>query len=509
MHWKLTRITDRRKRKYLMKPESKINVVFILTDDQGYWAMGCAGNSELYTPHIDSIAHKGIRFTNFFCASPVCSPARASILTGLMPSQHGIHDWLRRGNMATQAGMPVFKGDDCGIEYLAGIPGFTDYLAKAGYRCGISGKWHLGDSLRPQKGFSYWNVFPYGGSDHYYDPVMIQNGSVHQVKGYLTDIITDGALQFLDQCSGDSRPFYLSVHYTAPHSPWESGQHPIDIVSCYADCPFDTCPDLPCHPWQINSAPRGTGQLRRELLSGYFAAITAMDIGVGKILNKIEEKGIRENTLVIFGSDNGMNMGHHGIWGKGNGTFPLNMFDTSVKVPFLMSLPGTSSQGVIEEGLHSHYDIFPTLLDFLKIDHNPDERMPGKSFASILRGKTDVESEFVVVFDEYGPVRMIRSNQWKYVHRYPYGPNELYDLHNDPGENINRYGDLSLQAITREYRSLMENWFIQYSVPRLDGTRQEVYGKGQLSPIGTKLADMPTFACDWFYIDENGNQTKR
>ncbi len=290
-----------------------------------------------------------MRFDNFFCASPVCSPARASLLTGRMPSAHGIHDWLRRGNLPVQPGLPVFAGDDCAIEYLQGMRAYTETLAENGYRCGISGKWHLGDSLQPQKGFSYWNVFPYGGSNHYFNPVMIRDGQAQIVQGYLTDIITDGALRFLDEAGPGEQPFYLSVHYTAPHSPWEQGQHPTELTDLYADCPFETCPEEPCHPYQINSAPRGTGQKRRELLTGYYAAITGLDRGVGAILRRLEELGLRENTLVIFGGDNGMNMGHHGIWGKGNGTFPQNMYDTSVKVPFLMSWPGHLPQGVVND----------------------------------------------------------------------------------------------------------------------------------------------------------------
>src|SRR5512142_306248 len=163
------------------------NIVLVLTDDQGAWALGCAGNPEIRTPHIDALAQRGIRFENFFCASPVCSPARASLLTGRMPSAHGVHDWLKRGNLVTPPGLPNFTGDDRAIEYLHGMRAYTETLAEAGYRCGLSGKWHLGDSLQPQKGFTYWNVFPYGYCDQYYHPAMIQDGQVRKVSGYLTD----------------------------------------------------------------------------------------------------------------------------------------------------------------------------------------------------------------------------------------------------------------------------------------------------------------------------------
>lgn len=128
---------------------SKQNITVIITDDQGAWAMGCAENREIRTPNLDRLAETGIRMENFFCVSPVCSPARASILTGRIPSQHGIHDWLSGGNSSK-----VEQREP--IEYLKGMPGYTDLLAGNGYTGGLSGKWHMGDSEHPQKSFSYW-----------------------------------------------------------------------------------------------------------------------------------------------------------------------------------------------------------------------------------------------------------------------------------------------------------------------------------------------------------------
>ena len=140
------------------------NIVIFVSDDQGAWALGCAGNNELKTPNIDKIAANGVRFENFFCVSPVCSPARASLLTGRIPSDHGIQDWLRKGNIDDPEGN--FSGRDRAIGYLDGLDGFTDYLAQAGYVCGFSGKWHMGDSARPQKGYSYWEAYAFGGGDY-------------------------------------------------------------------------------------------------------------------------------------------------------------------------------------------------------------------------------------------------------------------------------------------------------------------------------------------------------
>jgi choline-sulfatase len=500
----------------IQKQAIQPNVVFILTDDQGAWAMGCAGNNEIITPNLDRMAGEGIRFTNFFCASPVCSPARASLLTGRIPSQHGVHDWIKGGNRGEHA-----------IEYLAGQRAYTEVLAEQGYRCGLSGKWHAGNNAVPQKGFTDWYSHQFGGGPYYNAP-MVRDGQEIAEPGYVTDNITSEALRLLDSYTqdGDGQPFYISVHYTAPHSPWGKEQHPEDIWNLYEGCAYESIPEEPLHPQQIDSAPHGTGERRKELLRGYFTATTAMDAGVGQILDKLQSLGLRENTLVIFSSDNGMNMGHHGIWGKGNGTFPQNMYDTSVKVPFLVSLPGTIAEGITCDEMVSGYDFMPTLLDFVGASYTHDQELPGTSFAGLLRGTaadrklsgegagigagvsiatetgagtgagvgTATETgagvegskldKYVVVHNEYGPVRMIRTREWKYVHRYPYGPHELYHLTADPDERTNLINDPECQSKHEELKSRLEHWFIRYADPARDGRNEAVTGKGQLNLAG-------------------------
>ncbi|MCS7460446.1 sulfatase-like hydrolase/transferase [Paenibacillus doosanensis] len=458
---------------------SRPHIVFILTDDQGAWALGCAGNDEIRTPNLDRLAAEGTRFSNFFCTSPVCSPARASLLTGRIPSQHGVHDWIRGGNIGERP-----------IAYLQGQPAYTEMLADNGYVCGLSGKWHLGDSMQPQKGFSHWYVHQTGGSA-YYDAPMIRDGKLIQEPGYLTDVITDDALQFLEGRSGEEQgPFYLSVHYTAPHSPWIDN-HPQQYVDLYEDCAFDSCPQEPKHPWAIPTAPWSDNQ--RENLKGYFAAVTAMDRNVGRILDKLEQLGIRDQTLVCFLSDNGFNCGHHGIWGKGNGTFPQNMYDTSVKVPAIFSQPGRIPQGRVCDGLVSGYDFMPTLLDYVGLDNPEAERLPGTSFLPLLLGEAEQNREDVVIFDEYGPVRMIRTREWKYVHRYPYGPHELYHLASDPDERVNRIDDASAQEQLARLKAKLERWFVRYADPARDGTREPVTGYGQLELAGPDGEGRPSY----------------
>lgn len=461
------------------------NLLVILTDDQGYWTLGCAGNQECRTPHLDRLAASGLRCQNFFCASPVCSPARASLLTGRIPSQHGIHDWLRAGDT-----IAPYEPDRNGelVEYLAGQLAYTDLLAAAGYTCGLSGKWHLGNCHRPQKGFSYWNVHAKGGGPYYHAP-MVDGDAVHEEERYITDVFTDHAIEFLEQQrnEGSNTPFYLGVHYTAPHSPWGRDQHPADLWDEYHDhCALASAPDGVTPPdWAtFLSIPVDTPEKRRNHLSGYYAAITAMDRNVGRLLDWLDEHDLRENTLVFFTSDNGMNMGHHGVYGKGNATFPQNMFEESVKVPAIFSRPDHVPAGAVCHDLLSHYDFLPTLLDYLGLEHPVGDSLPGTSFAPLLHGDALSGRDHVVICDEYGPVRMIRTQSWKYVHRYPYGPQELYDLAHDPGETRNLAGDATYAETETSLRSALGTWFLRYVDPRRDGTKEPVTGRGQLGLCG-------------------------
>ncbi|MCB0080547.1 MAG: DUF4976 domain-containing protein, partial [Caldilineaceae bacterium] len=202
-------------------------------------------------------------------------------------------------------------------------------------------------------------------------------------------------------------------------------------------------------------------------------------------------------------SDNGMNMGHHGIYGKGNGTFPPNMFDTSVKVPTILSQPGSVAEGEVITSLHSHYDLMPTLLDYVGVENGEAETLPGHSFAGILRGESVDPADAVVVYDEYGPTRMIRTATWKYIHRYPYGPHELYDLANDPNERQNLIDDSSHQTQREKLLAELEAWFVRYVDPARDGTHEAVVGRGQLNVVGPAAQGKQRFGADIVYAGES------
>ena len=447
------------------------NVLFILTDDQGPWAAGCYGNPEIRTPNLDRLAASGTRFENFFVASPVCSPSRASLLTGRIPSQHGVHDWLREGNVGPDA-----------IPYMEGETAYTDILARNGWTCGLSGKWHLGDSQIPQHGFTDWFVHQSGGGQ-YNDAPMVRNGQLVDEPGYITDVITDEAINLLDNYADGGFPFYLGVHYTAPHSPW-IGEHPQHIVDSYDDCAFASCPQEPRNPWAAAGLVDGLNYEalgNREALKGYFAAVTAMDENVGRLLDRLDENGLTQNTLVVFLSDNGFSCGHHGFWGKGNGTVPRNMYENSIKVPAIFSHPGRIPAGRVEESMVSAYDFMPTLLDYLSVPHKTSQNLPGSSFAPMLLGEAMEGRDDVVIFDEYGPVRMIRTREWKYVYRHAHGPHELYDLVNDPDERTNLINEPTHKDLIANLKIRMDAWFAQYVDPKKDGLLQDGAARGQTS----------------------------
>ena len=173
------------------------------------------------------------------------------------------------------------------------------------------------------------------------------------------------------------------MHYNAPHSPW-IGEHPQSIVDSYDDCAFESCPQEPRHPWATGMTDENLGN--REALKGYFAAVTAMDSNVGRLLDRLERHGLRDSTLVVFLSDNGFSCGHHGFWGKGNGTNPRNMYENSIKVPAVFSHPGRIPEGRAEGALVSAYDVMPTLLEYLDLPVPKAETCPARASFPSWRG---------------------------------------------------------------------------------------------------------------------------
>jgi len=234
-----------------------------------------------------------------------------------------------------------------------------------------------------------------------------------------------------------------------------------------------------------------------------------MDYNIGRILDLLDELNIREDTLLVFMSDNGFSCGHHGFWGKGNATFPINMYESSVKVPCIISHKGRIPKGRVSSDLVSAYDFMPTLLEYLGMEFKSEVDLPGRSFEPVLRGEELPKDRAVVVMDEYGPNRMIRGERYKFIKRYPYGPHEMYDLLKDPGEKNNlmeKATDESTELANKlDYE--LEKWFLKYVNPEIDGAKEAVYGSGQINLAGLWSRGEVSHSCDDYIkekLKENG-----
>jgi arylsulfatase A-like enzyme len=349
------------------------NILLFLTDDHGAWAMGFYGNREVCSPHLDRLASEGTRFANAFTPCPVCSPARACLMTGRTPSQVGIHDWI-------QEQIPEFGDRD----WLRDEVTLPELLHGAGYHCGLSGKWHLGRSHTTPRGFDWCFGLPRWQGDHNGEYTYHLNGEPLTRTGNKTRLITDHAIEFLQNAPPD-RPFFLNVGYIATHSPY-ADQDP-DLVARYDAATFADIPDYVPHPWHKNEGLAGGAQDRAALRSryaNYYAAVTDMDGGVGRILDTLRAQNRLDDTLVVYTSDHGCALGHHGFWGKGNSTRPLNMYETSLRVPLLVRWPGGPvASGHTVARCVDHYDTFQALCHWAGVAAylDPACRYPGRSLA--------------------------------------------------------------------------------------------------------------------------------
>jgi arylsulfatase A-like enzyme len=443
---------------------SQPNILLFLTDDHASWAARCYGNRELDTPNLDRLAVEGVRFENAFTPCPVCSPARACLLTGRAPSQVGIHDWL-------QEAIPQIAAHD----WLADEVTLPELLTEAGYHCGLSGKWHLGQSHRTPRGFA-WSFGLPGWQGHHNDPYTYHlDGEPLPLEGNKSTLITDYALRFLEDRPTD-KPFFLNVGYIATHSPYGAKTHDPALVARYADATFQDMPAYHPHPWHKNEGMAGglgaTEDQIRSRYQGYYAAVSEIDREIGRLLDFLKQSGQLDNTLIIYTADHGCALGHQGFWGKGNSTRPLNMAEVSLRIPLLMRWPGRLPAGTVIPQSVDHYDTFQTLCAWTGVDLAPrsDRAYPGHSFATLVTTGEDL-SWNDTRYGEYGDLRMIRTPDYKFVKRYPYGPYDLFDLGDDPNETLNRAGWPSLADVQDLLEAQLESWYADHEEPRKSGLR--------------------------------------
>jgi len=449
------------------------NILYVIVDNQSAWTLGCHGNTEIATPNIDRLAAGGVRFERAFCVNPVCSPNRATNLTGLVPSQHGVHSWLGREQPDAQVGPDAY----CTIEEFTSLPAM---LAREGYRCGLSGKWHLGDSLRPQLGFSYWFTMPRGHTHSFRGMEAVWHGETYTEPCHFVEATADHALDFLR--TGGDEPFFLYVGFNGPYgldNDLRTGDPLSRHIARYADAPMLCCPRGPMHPWlrQYRDIYASDDARRR-----YAAAITCVDEGLGRLLDELDAQGVAEDTLVIFTADHGLCAGHHGVWGMGDHSVPRHMFQPNMHVPLVFRHRARMPAGAVCGRMVCHYDLLPSLCEHLDLG-GPEDGLPraGRSYAAALEGGPMPAWE-EIVFHEYGEVRAVQTPDWKLVLRHPDGPDELYRIGEDPGEWVNLTGSDEGADAEAELRGRLAEFFARYSKPQYDVWRGGRSKAGPLAP---------------------------
>jgi arylsulfatase A-like enzyme len=435
------------------------NILLFLTDDHGPWALGCYGNREVRSPVLDGLAAEGVRFAEAFTPSPVCSPARACLLTGRTPSQVGVHDWI-------QDAVPAYGDRD----WLADELSLPELLAGAGYHTGLSGKWHLGRTRETPRGLAWYFGLPGWQGDHIETYTYVLNGELITLAGNKSRVITDHALRFLEAAPA-GRPWFLQVGYIATHSPY-AGQDPA-LTASYAGATFADIPPYVPHPWRQNEGFRQSEQFAREDVTAkyasYYAAVTEMDTQAGRLLAWLREAGQLDTTLVVYVSDHGLALGHQGFWGKGNSTRPLNMYEISIRVPLILRWPaGGLAGGRVAARPVDHYDTFLALCAAAGLAPDPARAYPGRSLLPLARGEA-APGWRDARFGEYGDTRMVRRPGHKLVRRFPAGPDDLFDLRADPGERENLAGRPALAALEAELRAELDAWYAAHERPERSG----------------------------------------
>jgi len=410
------------------------NIIFILSDDHRYDFMSFMGKpSFLETPNMDRMAKEGVHLQNAFVATSLCSPSRASILTGLLTHKHGVID---NNTMVSE-----------------GTTFFPQFLQKAGYKTAFIGKWHMGGvSDEPRPGFDRWVSFK--GQGDYYDPKFNIDGKRVEREGYITDLLTDYAVSWLEKQKENKNKFFLYLSHKAVHARFEPAkrhQGVYDTVTIeYPKSMANTEENYKGKPeWVLEQrySWHGVeymyhGELDFETFyRKYCETLLGLDESIGRILDFLEESGLSDSTVVIYMGDNGFCFGEHGLIDK------RQMYEPSIRVPLLAWGPGSVHKGYVVEELIQNIDIAPTILEISGLK-KPDY-MDGRSFMPLLKGKNpDWRNEILYEyywernFPQTPTVHGIRTDRFAYMHYYGiWDTDELYDINKDPEELNNLIND--------------------------------------------------------------------
>jgi arylsulfatase A-like enzyme len=445
------------------------NILFVMADDHAAHAIGTYGSRVNATPSIDRLAAEGMRFDACFCTNSICSPSRATILTGTYNHVNGVT------TLDT---------------HLDGrLPTFPKMLQAAGYQTAMIGKWHLGHGgIHDPTGFDWWSVLPDQGE--YHDPTFLEADGREVVRhGYATDLITDLALEWIDRCDPD-RPFLAMVHHKAPHRSWEPADRHADL---YADAPIPEPPTLrDDHVGRSSAAVEARMQLwdltaedlkqvvppgltddeelswrYQRYMQDYLRCVAALDENVGRLLDGLEERGIGDDTVLVYTSDQGFFLGDHGWFDK------RFMYEESLRMPFILRYPRLVAAGSSFDAIVLNLDVAQTLLDLAGVE--PSAPMQGRSLVPLLRGerpsnwRTSLYYRYWMHLDGSHGVwahRGVRTARHKLVHYYGEGMDqpgarddprpeewELFDLEADPFELHSLHADPGHAELMASLRS--------------------------------------------------------
>jgi N-acetylglucosamine-6-sulfatase len=432
------------------------NIVFILIDDLRWDELGCVGHPYVRTPHIDRIAREGVMFRNAFMTTPLCSPSRASFLTGQYAHTHGITD-----NVDRSAASKL-------------LVTFPKLLHRSGYETAFIGKWHMGNDDAPRPGFDRWVSFK--GQGTYLNPEINENGKLVKRPGYTTDILNDYAVDFIRQ--RHDRPYLVYLAHKAIHPEiTQNNDGSVNLQDAERFLPAERHQNaysgvtIPRRP-NYGRAPEGKPALQRQIgnlpplgartvtpdeaILGRQRTLLAIDEGVGEILKALKETGQLENTVVVFTSDNGYFYGEHGL-----SVERRLAYEESIRMPLLVRYPKVIKPGLVRDEMVLNIDLAPTLLSLA--GSSVPIYMQGRSLVPLLKGeRAKWRSSFLIEYysDTVFPrilkmgYKAVRTDRWKYVHYLELrGMDELYDLKTDPYEMKNLISTPRVLATLRLLKS--------------------------------------------------------
>jgi len=451
-----------------------------MSDNQSADMLGCYGNAELVTPHLDALARDGVRFDEAYCVNAMCSPCRASVLTGLMPSRHGVHNWLDDG----LADRWPEKWNAIG-EFET----FPQRFKDAGYQTALIGKFHLGEAQHRWEAFDHWVTFPHGHTVSFRGNEMFDNGERFFCEGHSVEYFTDKTVEFIEQRSAPEQPFFAFVPYNGPYGHWPAikGESGTEFDAVYEHTPMASIPReglnadvvrrFALRVLEAGGMPheRFMGPLllpnHVASLRNYYAQISLIDAGVGRILETLRARGELQNTIVVYTADHGFSLGNHGIWGHGMASWPSTLHRASTRIPLIITWPAqlrAHNRTAAVGGLNTQLDLGPTLLELAGLTPSLNAPSPARSFATgLARGRPARNA----VYLEQEETRAIRTDEWLLMHRFDGAPSypltdSLYNVSSDVSERAPR--DCADEPYYASLKGDLQAFFEQHSDPRYD-----------------------------------------